>query len=120
MGTVTTIYRPTTSASASACRPDEPYLVRHHQALQSPRGAEHAIVLLRSGLLRYAVEYANRFEGCQLGHDAILGEAWLTMARGYLALLNGETGRLDCGLLDSELRRWATMYEFTAEEVESL
>lgn len=93
----------------------------HHEALQRPRGPEEAICLLRSGLLRYAVEYHARYEGCLLGHDRILGhQAWFAMAKGYLALLNGDCGRLDCGTLDGEIRRWAEQFGFSAEEVEAL
>lgn len=100
--------------------PVQPYLIRHHEALQRPRGAECALVALREGLLRYAIEYGDCFDGCQLGHDAILGDAWLTMARGYIGLLNGESGRLDCGSLDGEIRRWAVQFGFTQEEAEGL
>jgi len=88
------------------------HLIRHHEAMLHPRGIECAIVALRSGLLQYAVEY---FEGCELGKDHVLGEAWIEMARGFISLLNGETGRLDCGTLDGELRRWAERFGFEEE-----
>jgi hypothetical protein len=96
------------------------YLVRHFEALQHPRGAERAIASLRSGILQYAVEYGERFEGCQLGEDGVLGDAWLAMAKGYLGLLNGECGRLDCGTLDGEIRRWAVQHGFTQQEADEL
>jgi len=92
------------------------YLGRHYQALQDPRGVESAIGLMRSGLLLYGSEYEDRYGADSLlGHDGVIGEAWLDMARGYLALLNGETGRLDCGSLDAELRRWAKRFGFEEE-----
>lgn len=91
------------------------HLIKHHEAMLRPRGIEAPIVSLRSGLLQYAMEYAERFEGCELGHDGVIGAAWLEMARGYLGLLNCETGRLDCGTLDGEIRRWAVRFGFTEE-----
>jgi hypothetical protein len=91
-------------------------LARHYQALQRPRGFESAIALMRESLLLYGCEYEARYgEDSRLGQDGVIGEAWLDMARGYLALLNGETGRLDCGTLDGELRRWAERFGFEEE-----
>jgi len=107
-------------ANAPPARQQQEYLVRHHKAIQSPRGIECAVVALRAGLLQYGLEYAESFEGCQLGGDAVLGDAWLEMARGYLALLNGPTGRLDCGTLDGEVRGWAERFGFNAKERDSL
>ncbi len=96
------------------------YLIRHSQAIQNPRGIERAITALRSGLLEYGLQYSETFEGCEVGGDGVLGDAWLDMARAYLALLNGPTGRLDCGTLDGEVRRWAEKFGFDAKERESL
>jgi hypothetical protein len=71
---------------------------------------------MREGLLLYGCEYEARYGAdSKLGQDSVLGEAWLDMAHGYLALLNGETGRLDCGTLDGELRRWAARFGFEGE-----
>lgn len=91
------------------------YLVEHHRALQRPRGLEEAIVGMRSALLKYGVEYPHYFHECVLGNDNVLGTAWLSMARAYLALLNGPAGRLDCGTLDGEIRRWAVQFGFEEE-----
>lgn len=96
------------------------YLIRHNQAIQNPRGIERAVVSLRAGLLEYGLQYADRFEGCELGKDAIIGDGWLDLARGYLALLNCETGRLDCGTLDGEVRHWARKFGFDEEEADAL
>jgi hypothetical protein len=103
--------------AAVSTRPsvNQQYLIRHHEALQRPRGIERPIVALREGLLMYATEYAERFEGCELGKDYVIGKSWVEMARGYLGLLNCETGRLDCGTLDGELRRWAVRFGFAEE-----
>lgn len=108
----------THSAAANATR--SAYLARHYEALTDPRGDERALVHLRAGLLHYAVQHSDNFEGCQIGGDSFLGAAWLRLAKAYLELLNGPTGRLDCGTLDSEVRRWAQQYGFSAEEAEAL
>lgn len=101
--------------------PEAPsWLISHHRALSEPRGGEAPVVTLRSALIQYGLCYAERFEGCSLGQDNFLGPAWLQVARGYLALLNGETGRLDCGSLDAELRDLARRFGFSAEQVEGL
>jgi len=108
-------------SDARPARDETPqYLIRHNQAIQDPRGIERAVVSLRAGLLEYGLQYADRFEGCELGKDCIIGEAWLEMARGYLGLLNCETGRLDCGTLDGEVRRWAKSFGFDEAEADSL
>lgn len=39
-----------------------------------------------------------------IGEDYVLGPEWATIGRALLALLNGETGRLDCGTLDGIIR----------------
>jgi len=39
----------------------------------------------------------------KIGEDYVLGAAWLDMLKGCRALLNGETGRYDCGTLDHML-----------------
>lgn len=92
------------------------YVRRHWEAIHNPRGIECAITAFRDGLLRYGLEYGEHFEGLNVGSDAILGDqGWLEMARAYLTLLNGPTGRLDCGTLDSEVRGWAERFGFSEE-----
>ena len=95
-------------------------LGRHYLALQNPRGIERAIAALRDGLVAYGVHYGEHFEDCEVGRDSFLGKAWLDLARAYLALLNGPTGRLDCGSLDGEVRHWARKFGFTDEEADQL
>lgn len=96
-------------------KPNELWLARHLIALDKPRGIELAIVAFRTGLLEYGLQHAVEFQGCALGGDSVLGVAWLEMARSYLSLLNGPTGRLDCGTLDGEVRRWARGFGFEEE-----
>ena len=40
-----------------------------------------------------------RFESA-IGEDYVLGPQWQAIGEGLRGLLNGETGRLDCGTLD--------------------
>lgn len=103
-----------------AVPPAPQWLINHHKALQNPYSGEAPIVTLRSALIQYGVYYPERFESCNLGEDTVLGPAWLQIAKGYLALLNGETGRLDCGTLDGELRDMARRFGFSEAVVEAL
>lgn len=96
------------------------HMIRHHMAIQSPRGIERAITALRSGLLEYGLQYGEVFEDCEVGCDGVLGEAWHDLAHAYLALLNGPTGRLDCGTLDGEVRHWARKFGFSEQEADEL
>jgi hypothetical protein len=106
-----TIHRLGTQGSTDA----RDYLTLHHKAVQDPRGIERAIVSLRAALLEYGLQYGEHFEGCEVGGDGVLGVAWFDIARGYLELLNGPTGRLDCGTLDGEMRRLAKRFGFEEE-----
>lgn len=75
---------------------------RHRAAVRNPTARERPIVNAFRALVDYAAEHERRY-GSPLGHDSVLGPAWLDMARGLRTLLNGETGRLDCGTIDGAL-----------------
>jgi hypothetical protein len=86
---------------------------QHDKAWAVPmHDQEGAIVRLVTALADYADDYAARFES-PIGHDAVLGGGkghgmgWLEILKGTRGLLNGETGRLDCGTVDSMLVRMA-------------
>jgi hypothetical protein len=51
----------------------------------------------------YADAHAERFES-SIGDDYVLGPIWERMGRTIGELLNGETGRLDCGTIDGMIR----------------
>lgn len=71
---------------------------QHLAALQTPRvGFEAALVAMLEGWLLYADAHA---ESGEIGTDAVLGGHWEAIGVGLRGLLNGETGRLDCGLVD--------------------
>jgi hypothetical protein len=73
---------------------------RHIQAVNAPRGPERAIVAGLRAWCDYAVLHATRYES-EIGDDGVLGPAWEQWGRALRTLLNGETGRLDCGTLDA-------------------
>lgn len=86
---------------------------RHVQAMQatqistsplSGRRAEHekALVALYKGWRMYAEAHEKRFES-KIGEDYVLGPEWQKIGEALRRLLNGETGNLDCGTVDSSI-----------------
>jgi hypothetical protein len=68
--------------------------------ITTPANPEHAVVRLLDGWEAYAKSHKSRYESL-IGSDYVLGPAWQRVGEGIRALLNGETGRLDCGTLDA-------------------
>lgn len=75
------------------------YAVRHNEAIDWPKGFETPIVKMLHFWAMYAVEHQKRYES-PIGEDYVLGVDWKDMGLALRGLLNGETGRLDCGTLD--------------------
>jgi predicted RNA methylase len=76
----------------------------HDEAMRNPApGFEHAVVTLYRGLAEYADANQKRY-GDKIGDDGVLGEYWHCLGESVIGLLNGETGRLDCGTLDRQIR----------------
>lgn len=73
---------------------------RHRDALIAPQGFERPIVEAIKAWALYADAHATRYES-GIGADYALGPAWRDMGRAIHALLDGETGRLDCGTLSA-------------------
>lgn len=74
---------------------------RHMAAVRTPRpGHERAYVDMLRGWLEYSGAHEERFES-RIGDDCVLGPSWAKIGAGLRELLNGETGRLDCGTLDA-------------------
>ena len=65
---------------------------------------EVPIVALCRAWARYADTYTARFDGDLVGTDYVLGLHWLAIGKAIVGLLNGPTGRLDCGTLDAWVR----------------
>jgi hypothetical protein len=76
------------------------WALKHDEAIDRPRGFEVPIVRMLHFWEMYAVEHQKRWES-PIGEDYVLGDYWTDIAKGIRGLLNGETGRLDCGTLDS-------------------
>lgn len=73
---------------------------RHEEAMRNSRpGHERALVGLYRGLAEYADAY-RKLLGGDLGDDGVIGNYWRAMGSALQGLLNGETGRLDCGTFD--------------------
>lgn len=68
-----------------------------------PGAFEAAVSLSVKALALYADAHAARF-GSPIGSDYVLGPLFAGWLSSLLGLLNGETGRLDCGTLDGLLR----------------
>jgi hypothetical protein len=89
------------------------YRARHLTRWENPAQRDvfaAALANTLSALGEYADAYHRRYRGSRLGEDGVLGEEWQQMLRGFVGLLNGETGGLDAGALDAaarDLHRWA-------------
>lgn len=76
------------------------WALRHLQAWSDPKGFERPVVAMYQALAQYADSHAARY-GSPIGEDYVIGkDGWLPMLQALRVLLNGETGRLDCGTLD--------------------
>lgn len=81
------------------------WIGQHQQAMVDPRtGHESALVRMLSGWDEYREAHAERFSS-GVGDDYVLGPEWKAIGEALLGLLNGETGRLDCGTLDGAIRK---------------
>ena len=77
---------------------------RHDNAIISPEnGFESAMVQMLRGWTEYAETVKARYNSA-IGADYVLGPEWEAIGKGIEGLLNGETGRLDCGTLDGYIR----------------
>ena len=70
----------------------------HLAALRRPRGFEVPIITMLEGWAKYADQVRIEYGG---GLDQVLGSRWADLGRAIHGLLDGETGRLDCGTLSS-------------------
>lgn len=70
-----------------------------NEAPELPNTFEHAIVCGVESWAEYATCHLARYES-PIGQDHILGPMWRDWGLALRGLLNGETGRLDCGTLD--------------------
>ena len=74
---------------------------RHDTSIISPDSTfEQPIVAMLQGWAKYAEDHKARYES-NIGDDGVLGDPWKEIGLGILYLLDGETGRLDCGTLNA-------------------
>lgn len=72
----------------------------HRAAMTEPRTPhERAVVGLVTGLAEYAEAHAQSYL-TTIGEDYVLGPEFVDACKAVRGLLNGETGRLDCGTID--------------------
>ena len=93
----------------------EAWKERHRQAMCEPRGMEIPIVGMLAALCQYARE--SEKIGYRIGEDPVLGHSWLELAHGLSGLLDGETGRLDCGSVSHSICEAIWAAGFSAEEL---
>jgi hypothetical protein len=91
---------------------------QHLNALRSPEGLEVPILGLINSLEIYMVRHKSVY-GSPIAEDYVLGPQLLKAAKAVRELLNGETGRLDCGEIDSTIRRMLFSAGFTEQEVDN-
>ena len=81
----------------------DPWRIAHAAAWSSPTGDERAVV----GLCVLA-DLLSR----QHSEDYVMREGVADIIKGTIVLLDGPTGRLDCGLLSEHLRKCADRIDF--------
>jgi predicted RNA methylase len=74
----------------------------HHEAMRQPApGFERALVSILRGLAEYAQAHRKRYLE-PVDSDGYIGEEWAKILSSAECLLNGESGRLDCGELSRQ------------------
>lgn len=82
-------------------RPMHDYERGHYAAWAAPKaGMENAIRDMVRGWREYADTHKEQYDS-DICDDCYLGDEWVDMGLALRALLNGETGRFDCGTLDA-------------------
>ena len=92
------------------------WATRHNMAVVHPTKAEKGILDACYALEAMAEAHAERY-ATVISEDGVLGDYWLKILHGVRGMLNGETGRLDCGTVDGWLVRLALEHGFTDEEI---
>ena len=77
--------------------------VQHAAAVAQPRQIERALLEMLDGWRRYVDAYADTFDGAKVGADGVLGGEWAAIGHALHGLLDGPTGRLDCGTVSTQI-----------------
>jgi len=91
--------------------------VQDHGFNQDPndkKAMEQAIVHACESLRLFGESHAELYNS-PIGEDGVLGECWTDMAKALIGMLNGESGRLDCGTVESSIRYMAEEFGFDRE-----
>lgn len=92
------------------------WATRHNKAITHPTKTERGVVDACYALEAMAEAHAERYASV-IAEDGVLGDCWLKTLHGVRGMLNGETGRLDCGTVDGWLVRLALDHGFADEEL---
>ena len=76
-----------------------------------------AILEILYGLQKYARAHEKGYN-FPISDDRVLGDEWLTIAKGLEGLLDGETGRHDPGRIWSQLHDLGLRYGFSKRELD--
>ena len=77
---------------------------------------EQSLQKILQGWDAYRIAVRAQSEGAAgIGDDYVLGPEWAAIGKGLLGLLNGETGRIDCGSFDGYVRKLFVAEGFSDE-----
>ena len=95
------------------------YRARHLAALREPSATEYPLTLIVGAVEAYVRNAENENEtGRGKWRDYVLGEYVGAMLDAFVGLLNGPTGRLDAGTLDTWARDMATRIGYDMDRSE--
>ena len=87
----------------------------HENALRNKTNAHgRALMEMLVGWAKYAEAHRKQCES-GIGEDGVLGAEWEAIGLSLIGLLNGETGGLDCGSIDGNVRELLKAEGFTGE-----
>jgi hypothetical protein len=90
---------------------------RHAAAWHFPNSThEKALGHLIKGFAYYADAHRETFQS-SIADDHILGPEWKAIGSAIIGLLNGESGRFDCGTLDNQVRAILTLEGVDADDI---
>lgn len=101
----------TSRLNSASGKAQQRYWVEHLKGATKPEKFEVSVLAMIRGLADYADAHETRY-GDSISNDYYIGGEWRDMMKGWLALLNGEHGRLDGGVLDNAARELAVAAGF--------
>lgn len=92
-------------------------MLDHNDAIRRARGFELPLVRGLQALESYAQTYVLRYSA-HVSEDGVMGEYWITWAISLRNLLDGDTGRLNCGHMHSYINDLAKYYGYTERDLQ--